>query len=82
MRQDALATARREYEAAAAILPGTQTPLLALGHLEESVGNPAKARALLTPLAQAAAAADPWWSYQNGGVDAEMFEWLLAYIRR
>ncbi|MGE3402123.1 MAG: tetratricopeptide repeat protein [Vicinamibacterales bacterium] len=81
-RRDA-ATARQSYEAARALAPGRQTPLLALSHLDESLGDVAAARRLLAPLAAAApAAGDPWWSYQNGGLDEETLAWLHDYVRQ
>ena len=81
-RGDAQA-ARQAYEAAQALAPGRQTPLLALSHLEERLGNAAEARRLLAPLASSGASSeDPWWSYQNGGVDEETLAWLHDYVRQ
>jgi hypothetical protein len=83
-RRDDLAAARREYEAAMAAEPGRQTPALALSHLEERAGNISRAKSLLAPLARMDARGDPdpWWSYQNGGVDREALAWLVAYVRQ
>ena len=56
-----------------------------MSHLEESLGNVMQARRLLAPLAgggDRAADADPWWSYQNGGLDQEGLAWLHDYVRQ
>jgi Flp pilus assembly protein TadD len=75
--------ARSAYEAAMALAPGRQTALLAMSHLEETAGNVARARALLAPLASGGADdEDPWWTYQNGGLDEETLAWLRDYVRQ
>jgi hypothetical protein len=41
------------------------------------------ARRLLAPLTAAAPVVeDPWWSYQNGGLDEETLAWLHDYVRQ
>jgi predicted negative regulator of RcsB-dependent stress response len=86
IRRGDAAAARQAYAAAQGLAPGRQTPLLALSHLEESLGNVLQARRLLAPLAVAAGNSagdrDPWWSYQNGGLDEEGLAWLHAYVRQ
>jgi Tfp pilus assembly protein PilF len=79
-----LAAARREYEAAMKEAPECQTPYLALGHLEDAAGNAARARQLVGQLAQLGPTStdDPWWSYQNGGINRDALQWLIDYVRR
>lgn len=78
------AGARREYEAALALAPQYQTAYVALGFVESMSGHDARARELaarlagLTPTPEG----DPWWSYQNGGLDFDSLKWLRARIVR
>lgn len=78
------ATARQEYQAALAEEPGAQTPYLALSHIEEALGNAVRARELVAQFVQRGgqAAADPWWGYQNGELDADTLRWLIDFVRR
>jgi hypothetical protein len=78
-----VATARREYAAAMTALPGCQTPYLALSQIEEAAGNLPRARDLVSQVARLGndAVADPWWTYQNGGLDRDTLQWLIDYVR-
>jgi hypothetical protein len=82
--RDDRTAARREYEAAMTESPECQTPYLALAHLEDAAGNAVRARQLIAQWAQREAdvSADPWWTYQNGGIDRNALQWLIDYARR
>jgi hypothetical protein len=76
-RDNKLADARAEYEAAQAPGAGYQTPFVALVRVEEALGHHARAR----DIAQAYAALptqveDPWWDYHLGGLDLAALAWL------
>jgi hypothetical protein len=76
--------ARREYEAARMDMPGAQTPYFALSHLDEAAGNAGRARETLAQFTrrESSASADPWWGYQNGALDDDTLQWLIAYVRQ
>jgi tetratricopeptide (TPR) repeat protein len=71
--QNDLATARVEYRQALVAGPECQTPYVALTFVEAALGHTDVARDLIAHYAALSteAAADPWWFYQNGGVDEE-----------
>jgi tetratricopeptide (TPR) repeat protein len=80
--QHDLATARAEYREALAIGPTCQTPYIALTSVEEAMGHDVAARDLMARYAalSADAAPDPWWFYQNGGIDEESLGWLRKQV--
>jgi tetratricopeptide (TPR) repeat protein len=75
-------SARQHYEQALAIGPDRQTPYVALSFVEQAMGHEAKARELVETWSQRTMSEqdDPWWTYQNGGVDEEAFKWLRAQV--
>jgi tetratricopeptide (TPR) repeat protein len=74
--------ARREYEAARAIGPSCQTPFIALGRVEASLGNTARARELAREYAALTTKVDdPWWDYHLGGFNQPALAWLRAAAR-
>jgi tetratricopeptide (TPR) repeat protein len=76
--QNDFATARADYRAALAIGPACQTPYIALSSVDAALGHDVTARDLMARYAavSAEAAPDPWWFYQNGGIDEESLVWL------
>jgi tetratricopeptide (TPR) repeat protein len=80
--QSALAVARREYSDALAIGPDCQTPYIALTFVEQAMGHDAAARDLMARYAALSmdASPDPWWDYQNGGIDQESLVWLRQQV--
>ena len=80
--RNAMAEARREYEAALLLGPAHQTPYIALSFLERMSGRPTRSSELLETLAALPkpAPADPWWDYQNGMFDEDVLLWLRAQI--
>jgi hypothetical protein len=80
--QSLLADARREYSDALAIAPDCQTPYVALTFVEQAMGHADAAHELMARYAALSkdAAADPWWDYQNGGLDAESLVWLRRQV--
>lgn len=76
------ADARRDYEAAMALDPAGQTARLALSHLAEASGDARRARQLVAVTGRADGSVDPWWIYQNGGLDRDTLQWLIDYVRR
>jgi len=74
--------ARGHYEAALALGPAYQTAYVALSHVEEARGNPARARDLARAYAALAAKEeDPWWNYHLGGFDQPTLDWLRREAR-
>jgi hypothetical protein len=80
--QNDLAGARAEYREALAIGPRCQTPYIALAFVEQALGHDGTARDLMTRYAALSpdTAADPWWFYQNGGLDEESLVWLRQQV--
>ncbi len=76
--------ARLEYEAALKLAPGFQTPYIALSFAELMSGASSQARRTAGAIADLPKPADPdpWWAYQNGGIDAESLQWLRARVQR
>lgn len=74
--------ARGRYDEALALGPEFQTAYVALSFVEAALGHQARARDLMTQYAALPAdeVVDPWWDYQNGGVQAGAFEWLHAQV--
>jgi tetratricopeptide (TPR) repeat protein len=64
-----LAAARRSFEQAVAIAPGSQPAVVALAHLELMAGRPDRANALARGLAEPSLAGEPWWAFHYGGLD-------------
>ena len=73
-------SARRHYEQAIAIAPEHQTAYIALSFLEDMSGDAARAQRVVAerPMPASRDNDDPWWEYQNGGVDMAAYEWLRA----
>lgn len=82
--QTDFAAAQVEYRAALAIGPACQTPYIALTFVEEALGHDVAARDLMARYAAVSteAALDPWWFYQNGGIDEESLIWLRQQVRQ
>jgi hypothetical protein len=80
--QHDLAGARLEYHDALAICPECQTPYISLTFVEQALGHNEAARDLMARYAALSpdAAADPWWFYQNGGIDEESLDWLRQQV--
>src|SRR5262249_49368544 len=70
--------ARSHYERAMAIAPEHQTSYVALSYLEEMTGHSQRAQELMAQRLRSAEreADDPWWAYQNGGVELPTYSWL------
>lgn len=75
-------SARQHYAQALAISSDRQTPYVALSFVEQAMGHEARARELVETWSQRRMSEqdDPWWDYQNGGVDEEAFTWLRAQV--
>jgi len=73
--------ARRSFEQALVIAPNSQPAVVALAHLEVMAGRPDRANALARRLA-AAAGAEPWWAFHNGGLDIAGLRWLREQAMR
>jgi tetratricopeptide (TPR) repeat protein len=80
--QSDLGVARREYSDALSIGPDCQTPYIALTFVEQAMGHDASARELMARYAALSkeATPDPWWDYQNGGIDQESLIWLRQQV--
>jgi hypothetical protein len=80
--RNAVADARREYEAALMQAPECQTPYIALSFLERMSGRTTRSTELLATFAALPKPApqDPWWDYQNGMFDEEVLLWLRAQV--
>ena len=76
--------ARQAFQAALEIAPMCQTPYIALAFVERMTGprrSGARAvRALFRPGNRHRSRADPWWAYQNGGLDDDNLVWLRAKV--
>src|SRR5579864_7762286 len=74
--------ARVEYREALAIGPECQTPYISLTFVEQALGHADTARDLMARYAGLSpdAASDPWWFYQNGGIDEESLAWLRQQV--
>jgi tetratricopeptide (TPR) repeat protein len=82
--QNDLAAARVAYLDALSIGPDCQTPYIALTFVEQAMGHGDSARALMARYAALSkdTTRDPWWAYQNGGIDAESLVWLRQQAMR
>jgi hypothetical protein len=80
--QNDLAGARLEYHEALAFCPECQTPYISLTFVEQALGHGEAAHDLMARYAALSpdAAADPWWFYQNGGIDEESLDWLRQQV--
>jgi Flp pilus assembly protein TadD len=80
--QNELTAARAEYREALALGPACQTPYIALAFVESALGHDGAAHDLMERYAalSADAALDPWWFYQNGGVDEDSLIWLRGQV--
>jgi len=78
-----LSGARREYEAALAIVPRGQAALVALSFVAALAGDESAARSVAARVAASrdAEQADPWSAYQNGAVSESALTWLRARVR-
>lgn len=74
--------ARTAYEQALAIVPGSQAATVALGHLDVMAGRPDRAQARAHAFLSLPPAADPWWTYENGGIQWEAVYWLRRTVRQ
>jgi tetratricopeptide (TPR) repeat protein len=75
--------ARQAFQAALEAKPTCQTPYIALAFVERMTGHDDNARALFERFASWQSApleADPWWAYQNGGLDNDSLVWLRAKV--
>lgn len=59
--------ARTSYERALAIIPASQTAVVALGHLEVMAGRPDRAQLLARRFTETPP--EPWWGYMDGTFD-------------
>jgi tetratricopeptide (TPR) repeat protein len=75
-------SAAQHYEHAMQIAPDRQTPYVALSFVEQAMGHDARARELVETWSRRTMSEqdDPWWDYQNGGVDDDAFAWLRAQV--
>ncbi len=76
-------SARQAFQAALAIAPMCQTPYIALAFVERMTGHDEAAHALFERFADWQSApleSDPWWAYQNGGLDDDSLVWLRAKV--
>lgn len=80
--RNAVADARREYEAALMLAPQYQTSYIALSFLERMSGRTTRSTELLATFAALPKPAqqDPWWDYQNGMFDQNVLLWLRAQV--
>ena len=62
-----LAGARTSYERALALMPASQTVVVALGHLEVMAGRPDRAQLLARRFTETPP--EPWWGYMDGLFD-------------
>jgi tetratricopeptide (TPR) repeat protein len=74
-------SARRSFEHALSIVPGSQTAVVALAHLELMAGRPDRAQALARNFA-AKSASDTWWAYKDGVLDLAGLSWLRQRVRQ
>ena len=77
------AAARHAFQAALEIMPTCQTPYIALAFVERMTGHDDSARSLFDRFSSWQSApleADPWWAYQNGGLDDEGLAWLRTRV--
>jgi len=75
--------ARQEYQAALEIMPSCQTPYIALAYVERLTGHDAAVAELFERFASWQSSpleADPWWAYQNGGLDEDSLAWLREKV--
>jgi tetratricopeptide (TPR) repeat protein len=75
--------ARQAFQAALEIAPMCQTPYIALAFVERMTGHDEAAHALFERFSawqSAPLEADPWWAYQNGGLDDDNLVWLRAKV--
>jgi tetratricopeptide (TPR) repeat protein len=78
------ASARESFQAALDIFPTCQTPYIALAFVERMTGHDAAARELFDRFSSrrwVALEADPWWAYQNGGLDDDGLTWMQGRVR-
>lgn len=69
-RRGNVAAARAAYERALAVLPRSQTAVVALGHLESMSGGVDRARTVAQAYLESATVDDRFWrAYRKGGVD-------------
>jgi Tfp pilus assembly protein PilF len=78
--QNDLSAARESYERALAIIPASQTAMVALGHLEIMAGRPDRAQFLARRFTETPA--EPWWGYKDGSFDMIGLEALRARVVR
>jgi tetratricopeptide (TPR) repeat protein len=77
------AAARSAFHAALEAKPMCQTPYIALAFVERMTGHDDAARTLFERFSSWQSApleADPWWAYQNGGLDEDSLLWLRAKV--
>jgi hypothetical protein len=78
-----LDAARDAYDAALAIGGGYQTAYVAVSRIYEALGQRDHARAVAQEYAGLTEKTeDPWWDFNIGGFDAEMFIWLRTEAQR
>jgi tetratricopeptide (TPR) repeat protein len=77
------AAARQAFQAALELRPMCQTPYIALAFAERMSGHDAAVGELFERFGawqSAPLEADPWWAYQNGGLDDDSLEWLRERV--
>jgi tetratricopeptide (TPR) repeat protein len=77
------AAARQAFQSALETKPMCQTPYIALAFVERMTGHDDAARTLFERFSSWQSApleADPWWAYQNGGLDDDSLAWLRAEV--
>ena len=80
LQQKDIAGARASYERALAIMPASQTVVVALGHLEVVSGRPDRAQLLARRFAETPP--EPWWGYKDGLFDMAGLHALRARVVR
>jgi tetratricopeptide (TPR) repeat protein len=78
-REERLADALREYQAARQVGAPYQTACVALSHVEDALGHSARARATALECVALKKADDPWW--RLGPFDPRTLDWLHAEAR-
>lgn len=74
--------ARVAYEQAMALVPVSQAATVALGHLDVMAGRPSRAQERARAFLAKPSVPDPWWTYENGGIEWESVYWLRRRVRQ
>ncbi|MGE0866043.1 MAG: hypothetical protein AB7P34_19245 [Vicinamibacterales bacterium] len=74
--------ARTAYEHAMILVPVSQAATVALGHLDVMAGRPDRAQERARAFLAKPSVPDPWWTYENGGIEWESVYWLRRRVRQ